>query len=218
MTEGNRFGPLVNIQSAPRAVEEHIKFWIDTYLNGVEEDSGLDLHTYARPASYRKVNLLQGIPSEDMSPTVIIITRGDAEAPRRDGKTYTLPLDLGVAIATSSFEGDGAREVAGAYGAAVFGLMMHKRNLDGRMDDKLRVVSWDGVRLDDLAGVGEEFRTRAIIRLEFTLQITGVLWSTSGPLIPDVPVDPDPSTPWPTVNVGQATTTIDKRSIEEDLT
>lgn len=211
MAENDISGPLLNIHDVPRSVEIHLRKWIDTKLSVVERDRGLDERTYARPASYEKVNLLEGIPSEDMSPTVIIVTRGDSGPPERAGRSWSIPLDLGVAAVTTSFSGDGGREVAGAYGAAILGCLLHRRNLDGLMNNKLRVESWDGVRLDDLPG--EESRTRGIIRLMFTIRISEIVWNAAGPDIPD-PVDepPEPPPDWPTV----LTTQIDVR--KEDAT
>lgn len=180
------FGPMVNLAVGPsRAVEVHLRKWIDTYLVAYEEVNGLDPHTYARPQSWLKVNLLEGIPGEDMSPTVIIASRGANGAPTRQSGHYDILMDVGIAVVTSSFEGDGAREVAGALGTAIVLPLLHK-NLDA---PKMKVISWDDVRLDDLSG--EEAKTRAILRLEFTIAAEQVFKREGGPAQPDPPHDDD---------------------------
>lgn len=197
MAENNVAGPLTNIHNAPLAVEEHLQEWMNTYMNIYERDNGLDLGTYPRPFSWLRVNLLEGVPGEDSSPAVIIVTRGDTAAPEQDAKGWSLPLDIGVALVTTSFETDGARDAAGVLGVAALKALLDKRNLGGRMNGKLRVESWDGIRLDDLPG--EEQRTRAILRLEFTVRINDVIWRTGGPLVPDPETSPDPPGTWPPV-------------------
>lgn len=204
MSESDIFGPLINVQDLPRSIEDQIQKWIDFYLAAVERDHGLNPPHYQRPASYMKVNLLEGLPGEDMSPTVIIVTRGGNSKPERRGRVIDLPMDVGIAVVTSSFESDGAREVAGAHGAAISALLMHRRHVDNRMGGSLHVQSWDDVRLDDLSG--EESRTRAILRLEFTVLVRGVIELGAGPTTDDPPDDPyQPPGDWPTVLTHQAT-------------
>lgn len=180
------FGPMTNLAVGPsRAVEDHLRKWVDTYLVAYEEVNGLDQHTYARPQSWLKVNLLEGIPGEDMSPTVVIVSRGANGAPRRQSGHYDIQMDIGIAVVTTSFEGDGAREVAGALGTAIVLPLLHK-NLDA---PRIKVISWDDVRLDDLAG--EEAKTRAILRLEFTVAVEQVFKREGGPAEPIPPHDDD---------------------------
>lgn len=192
------FGNVVNLQDVPRSVEAHLKKWANTNIAAAERAAGITPPHYSRPMSWMKLNLLEGIPGEEMSPAIIIVTRGGNGKPEQTGRTFNLPLDIGIAIVTSSYDGDGAREVAGALGWSVLAAMIHRRNLDGQMDGKLRVISWDDVRLDDLAG--EEARSRAIMRLEFTIMVDGVVDLGAGPTTPDPPLDPyPPPGDWPTV-------------------
>jgi hypothetical protein len=203
------FGPVSNIQDVPRAVEAHVRKWISTYLAAAERAAGhapTDLPFYARPNSYLKVNLLEGLPGEENSPTIIIVTRGGNGRPEKSrpaaripyGASHSLPLDIGIAVFTASYDGDGAREVGGAYGWSIAMLMMQRRDLDGAMDGRIRVESWDDIRLDDVAG--EEARTRAILRLEFTIRLNDYGDAGQGPTTPNPPSDPYavPSD-WPTV-------------------
>lgn len=204
MSDLDIFGPLLNPQDLPRSIEAQIKKWIDYYLAGVERSHNFDPPHYQRPASYLKVNLLEGIPGEEMSPCVVIVTRGANNRPERRGRLIDLPMDVGLAVVTSSFEADGAREVAGALGTAIVAIMMHRRHIDNRMGGKLHVQSWDDVRLDDFSG--EEARTRAILRLEFTVLVRGLIELGAGPTTDDPPVDPyEPPGDWPTVATHQAT-------------
>jgi hypothetical protein len=203
------FGPMINLAVGPsRAVETHLRTWLDTYLVAYEEVNGLVPHTYARPQSWLKVNLLEGIPGEDMSPTVIIASRGANGTPTRRSGHYDIMMDVGIAVVTTSFEGDGAREVAGAIGTAIVLPMLHK-NLAA---PKLKVISWDEVRLDDLSG--EEAKTRAILRLAFTVAAEQVFKREGGPAVPDAPHDDDetgthfPPNSLPTVQ--QTITTVTK--------
>lgn len=204
MTDTNLFGPLLNLAVGPsRAIEEFLRRWLDTYMVDVEADAGLNPHTYARPQSWVRVNLLQGLPGEDLSPTLLIVNRGANGRTERQSGTYNVPLAIGIAVVTSSYEGDGAREVAGAIGAAAVGALLHRRNIDGAMNGRLRVESWDDVRLDDVAG--EDARTRAICRLEFTIRLNNVVNLRGGPDVPDPehdedePGDHEPPAPLPTV-------------------
>lgn len=204
------FGPMANLAVGPsRAVEAHLKTWMNAYLLAFEDLYDLDPYTYARPQSWLKVNLLEGLPGEDMSPTVVIVSRGANGAPTRQSGQYDIMMDIGIAVVTTSFEGDGAREVAGALGTAIVLPMLHKSNIGERMN----VISWDDVRLDDLAG--EESKSRAILRLEFTVAVEQVFKRTGGPTTP-VPLPPDEDDPpvvvppgsLPTVN--QTITTVTK--------
>jgi hypothetical protein len=194
------FGAITNPQDLPRAVEGHLKKWLDTDLAAIEREAGYTPPHYSRPASYLKVNLLEGIPGEESSPAIIIVSRGANGKPEKSARTGTRPyptstislgMDVGIAVMTSSFEGDGAREVAGAYCWAIAAAMLHRRDLDGRMDGKLHVESLDDLRLDDLPG--EEARTRAMLRLEFTIRVNNFIDLGSGPSTPDPPTDPYPA-------------------------
>lgn len=182
------FGPMVNLAVGPsRAVEEHLKTWMNAYLLAFEDLYDLDPYTYARPQSWLKVNLLEGLPGEDISPTVVIVSRGANGAPRRQSGQYDIMMDIGIAVVTTSFEGDGAREIAGALGTAIVLPMLHKSNIS----DRMKVISWDDVRLDDLAG--ERAGTRAILRLEFTVAVEQVFKRTGGPATPvPIPDEDDP--------------------------
>lgn len=185
------FGELINLAVGPsRAVEGHLKKWVDTYMSAYEEYNGTTPYYYVRPQSWIKTNLLSTLPGEDLSPAVITIVRGAVGGPQRQSGGYDIPLGVGVAVVTSSFEGDGARESAGAIGAAVLGIMSHKRNLGGRMNGRLRVQSWSDFRLDDLPG--EEAQTRGLLRMEFVINVTNVTnLLTNGPDEPDPPYDED---------------------------
>jgi hypothetical protein len=193
----NIFGNLTNLHEVSRAVRDFHFKWFDTYLCEVERQAGLTPRYYSRDASYRMVNMVTGRIA-DLSPTTVIVTRGGNGRPERNGNSYDLPLDIGMAHITSSFEGDGAREAAGAFAAATIGMMMQRRSLDGAMGGQLRVISWDDVRMDDLAETDQ--LTRAVIRLEFTVAVKGVLQPGAGPADDTPPPDPTPDPgSWPTV-------------------
>jgi hypothetical protein len=190
MSDTDIFGPLLNLAVGPsRAVEALLKRWIDTYLAAYERDNSLAPDHYARPASWLQTNVLEGLPGEDQSPTIIVVNRGAQGTPIRQSGGYDVPVSVGTAVVTSSFEGDGAREVAGALGSAILGIMAHRRNVDGAMDGRLRVESWQDFRLDDLPG--EESRTRGLLRMEFTINVSNVVKLRGGPAVPDPPHDPD---------------------------
>jgi hypothetical protein len=213
VSDSQVFGPMINLAVGPsRAVEDFLREWIDTYLAAYERVNELDVHSYSRPQSYLKVNLLEGLPGEDMSPTIIIISRGAANRTEQAGRVYSAPMNLAVAVVTSSFDSDGAREVAGAYGAAIVTAMLHKRNLrgaaypNGRLDGRLRVLSWDDFRLDDL--IGTEARTRALLRLEFSIMVNDVVQLDRGPELPDPPdTDDDPGVHPPPTDLPTVLTT-----------
>lgn len=190
MSDNDLYGPLLNLAVGPsRAVEAHLKRWLDTYLAAYEGDNGLGLYSIARPSTWLQQNLLESLPGEDMSPAIITIARGGAGQPVRQSGFYDVPIDIGVAVVTSSFEGDGAREVAGAMGAAVLAIMSHRRNIDGAMNDRLRVIGWQDFRLDDLPG--EESRTRGLLRMEFIVNVSKVVMLQGGPATPDPSHLPD---------------------------
>lgn len=197
MSRNNIFGPLTNLQGVPRSIRDFHAKWFDTYLCDVERDAGYDPRYYSRESNYVLVNLLTG-RIVDVSPAIIIVTRGANRAPEKSGRSYDLALDVGIAHVTSGYEGDGAREVAGAFAAATVGMLIHRRSLDGAMDGTLRVASWDDVRLDDLPA--EEQMSRAIVRLEFTIIVKDIIDPSGGPAVPIPPPDPtlDPGN-WPTV-------------------
>jgi hypothetical protein len=212
MSDNDIYGPLINLAVGPsRAVETHIKNWIDTYLSAYESDSALDLYSIARPASWIQTNLLSTYPGEDMSPAIIIIARGANGKPVRQSGGYDIPMDIGIAVVTTSFEGDGAREVGGAYGAAILAILSHRRNIDGAMNGRLRVLEFSDYRLDDLPG--EEQRTRGLVRMEFIVNVSNIVKLTGGPATPDPPHDVDdagthiPPGSLPTVNEIDVTVT-----------
>ena len=213
MSDTDIYGPLINLAVGPsRSIKAHLQTWLDTYLAAYERDNALPLYSIARPSTWWQTNLLEGVPGEDMSPTVVIISRGANGPPTRQSGGYDIPLDIGVAVFTSSFEGDGAREVAGAYGAAILAIMSHRRNVDGAMNGRLRVQQWADFRLDDLPG--EESRTRGLVRMEFIVSVSNVVKLQGGPVQPDPSHEPDdtgthiPPNVFPTVLTH--TTTVDK--------
>jgi hypothetical protein len=205
MSDSDLYGPLINLAVGPsRAIEAHLKTWIDTYLSAYESDHGLALYSIARPASWLQKNLLDTYPGEDISPSIITIARGANGKPVRQSGGYDIPLDIGIAVITTSFEGDGAREVGGAYGAAILAILSHRRNIDGALNGRLRVLEFSDYRLDDLPG--EESRTRGLVRMEFMINVSNVVKLTGGPITPDPPHDVDdtgthiPPGVFPTVN------------------
>jgi hypothetical protein len=193
----NLFGPFVNLHDVSRAVRDFHQLWFDTYLCEVERQSGYTPRYYSRDGAYRLVNMLTGRIG-DISPVTIIVTRGGNGRPERNGRSYDLPLDIGIAHVTSSFEGDGAREAAGAFAAATVSLMLQQRSLGSALNGRLRVSSWDDIRMDDLPET--EQLTRAVLRLEFTVLVKDVVDPAGGPAINTPPADPtlDPGL-WPTV-------------------
>jgi hypothetical protein len=124
------------------------------------------------------VNMLTG-ESLTSARLPMIVTRGGNGRPERNGNSYDLPLDIGIAHMTSSFEGDGAREAAGAFAAATVGMMLQRRSLGSAMNGRLRVSSWDDIRMDDLPETDQ--LTRAVLRLEFTVREGGVDPAWCGP-------------------------------------
>lgn len=200
------FGPLPNPHAISRAIRDHHHKWIDFYLVGVEDQYGMPLGEanggFARPVTYIMRNMLESLPGEEDTPAIVVVARGGVPEPGQRRRGWDLTWDIGVACITSSFEDDGARWAAGAYAAATAGIMLQRRNIDGRMDDTLRIVRYDEIRLDDLPG--REARGRAIVRQEFSLQQTDAVWGTAGPGHLDDPPN-DPYTPpgdWPTVEEG----------------
>jgi hypothetical protein len=192
MSDNDIYGPLINLAVGPsRAVEAHLKAWLDTYLSAYESDNAMDLYSIARPASWIQTNLLASYPGEDISPSIIIIARGANSTPVRQSGGYDIPMDIGIAVVTTSFESDGAREVAGTYGAAILAIMSHRRNIDGRLNGRLRVLGFSDYRLDDLPG--EESKTRGLVRMEFIVNVSNIVKLTGGPVQPDPPHDVDDS-------------------------
>lgn len=204
------FGPLANPHDVGRSIRDHHKKWIDTYLAAVEDFNGKPQGPfaggYARPVTYAIRNVLESLPGEEDTPAIYIVQRGGATDPGQPRRGWDITWQIGIACVTASFEDDGAREVAGAYAIATAGLMLQRRNLDARMDGKLRVVQYVEVRMDDVPG--REARNRAIVRQEFLVQQSSVVWSDAGPINLDDP-PPDPYVPpgdWPPVEDVQVTT------------
>jgi hypothetical protein len=211
MSRSNIFGPLTNPQELPVAVRNVIIKWIDTYLSEVERNAGLEPRTLIRPQSYSLVNIITSVPSNEVSPLVLIVTRGLNGTPVKNGDSYDLPLDVGLAIVTNSFMGDEAREAAGRYAIATAGILLHRRTLDGAIEGSCRVESWDDMRLDDLPAT--EQGSRAIVRLEFTVILKDVLRTgVYGPPTPEPPPDPVPD-PGPFPTVAETTVTLKSEDI-----
>lgn len=187
------FGPLFDPTRVADDVETFIKRWIRDYLSAVERQQGLTpgQATTARPTSWIKRNLLADIPGEDMTPAIVIVSRGANGPPRITPQGSQIPMDIGIAAVTAGAgePTDAARKFAGRYSIAIAGMMWHKRNLDV-VPGRYRVLSWDDYRLDDLPA--EEARTRAIARLEFTINVNDFIAMASGPATPTEEPDPFP--------------------------
>lgn len=191
-----RFGPLLSLHSVADSLIDLIERWATTYLPAAERDAGWAPGDLPRPAKYWTRQVLEAIPGEDSTPCVIVVVRGTDEIRRKQDGYYDAILDLGLGIVMMGQSPSNARELAGVYGAAICGIVLHKPTFEDALDGRIRVERLVSIELDDLPP--EDQRTRAILRAEFRVLVKDFIRSGVGPKQPDPPVDPLPDPgPWP---------------------
>ncbi len=196
------FGDIVEGGAVERATEETLKKWIDTYLAEVERQSERLAGSIQRPQSWLNVadfNKFQRLPC------IMIISPGLSDVPVRDGDGYyRATWTLGIAAILTARTKGAALSLSRAYGAAIRGVMLQHRSLEGHA----KGVSWLDERYDDLP---DDTRILTAVRLVFDIELDKITSTKEGPTDP-VPLAGSPPPEygnWPVAN-----TTI----VEGDLT
>ncbi len=196
------FGDIVEGGAVERATELTLKTWIDTYLAEVERQSGRQAGSIQRPRSWINV---ADFERWQQLPCIMIISPGLSDVPTRDGDGYYRAVwTLGIAAIVSSRTKATALSLSRAYGAAIRGVMLQHRSLDGQA----KGVSWLDERYDDLP---DDKRILTAVRLVFDIELDKITSTEEGPIDP-VPLAGSPPPEygdWPVAN-----TTI----VEGDLT
>jgi hypothetical protein len=187
-----RFGPLYSVH---RAVADVIVPFLQErerqYTAAAERDAGWTPGMIGPPKSWNVTDRLDAIPGVENTPSIIVAVRGDSSEPRRSSsrdRMYSLPISVGVAVVTMGQDQANSRELAGVLSAGLLGAMLHFPTFGG--DGRVHLDDWTGYRLDDLPP--EDQRTRAIVRMEFVVNVKDVVQGGIGSRIPDPPVDPTP--------------------------
>jgi len=196
------FGTLVEGGAVEKATELTLKTWIDTYLAEVERQSARVAGSIQRPRSWINVSDFE---KWQALPCIMIISPGLSDVPVRDGNGYYRAVwTLGIAAIISARTKEMALSLSRAYGAAIRGVMLQHRSLDGQAQG----VSWLDERYDDLP---DDRRILTAVRLVFDVEMDKITSTKAGP------VDPVPLTGSPPPAYGNLPVT-DTTTVEGGLT
>lgn len=195
------FGPMIHAAQVERAARETLQEYLPWYLAAMERDLGLAPRTLPNVRSWivsSDVDRWQ----EEALPSVLLLSTGLAEAPRRDGKgSYSARFALGVAIVATAPKADKADELAKILTAVVRTILVQQGSLGGFA----AATDWEDERYDVLPN---RSRSLAAGQIVTSVQVDDVAAVRSGPR-GTPPEDPygTPSGPRPIVQDATATVT-----------
>jgi hypothetical protein len=181
------FGNLTAFSDVEDAVLLHYKTWVHTWLAARERKLLIPVNTIARPRSYLVKQTFGALPGEEQTPIVIAVCDGFAQEPQRRGSgVYDAYLRFGIAVVCM---GNSARALCGHYQAALLGIAVHHRSIDGGF---AHLNDFSDLRIEnvDEEAVG---RVIAAVRIELIYKVPG--FANENPALAVVP--PDPGVPQP---------------------
>lgn len=195
------FGPIKDADQVEAAVEDTIKYWIDTFLREKEDQDGIPANSFPLPRAYVRAVEPDKFP-EDQLPAVILHCPGLKDRPYAEGDgTYNAPFEVNVFVETMASSPAQTRWLAKKYTAVVRDILIKKASLRGFAEGG---TVWDDESYDDLAI--EDERTIGYGQVSFTVWVQDVSTRFGGPLEPADPVE-QPGSEWPLVLTHEETIT-----------
>lgn len=185
------FGPLVSGGDVEQWTLDLLQRWISTYLAEVERQHGYTGSDLPRPKGWAFGPSFDKWP-EDQVPGVLVSSRGTLDPPRRYGDgAYSARWGIEPGVVCSARTQNEAHALAQLYGLAVRALLKQRPSLDGHAAGTV----WLGESYDDLGY--DDSRSLYAVRELFAVQVDEVGYDNAGPTLPDAPLAPDDTLPWP---------------------
>jgi hypothetical protein len=184
------FGPLVAFSDVEDQVLAHYKLWMHTWLCARERAVNLDVGAIARPRSYVIKQSFTALPGEESTPLVVVVSDGFAAQPERRGSgRHDARFRFGIAVVCYGIEGS-ARELCGHYQAAILGIALRHRTINGviEMDDFV------DLKIED---IDEEVMGRSMAAVRITLWYKVPGFADEYPALDLIEPPVDPGTPQP---------------------
>lgn len=189
------FGPVVTGEDVARAVRDHLKAWMPTYLAVMESHSGREPRSLPQPRSWITRKEFTKWP-EDQTPIVLCTRLGLAGPPSSDGEgRQTADFQIGVAAICSSTSDAKSQALADDYFMALKLILAHHPSLGGfAAGCRQRSERYDPIP----SALTDGDRTMAAGYGEYLVTVENVLASRAG--LSEPPDDPYSFLDeWPTV-------------------
>jgi hypothetical protein len=191
MSTTSIFGPIVSVGDVEGWTLALLKRWISTYLAEVERQHGRSGSDLPRPKGWAIGSSFDKWP-EDQVPGVLVSSRGTVDVPRKRGDgSYRARWAIEPGVCCSGRTQAESHELATLYGVALRLLMIQRPSLDGHASGTV----WLGEQLDDLGY--DDSRSLYAVRNVFAVEVEDVAFAGAGPTLPDAPLEPDDTQPWP---------------------
>lgn len=185
------FGPIVTGGDVEQWTLQLLHTWFSTYLAETERQHGYTAGQLPRPRGWAIGPSFDKWP-EDQVPGVLVSSRGVPTPPIKDGDHfYRAHWLVEPGVVCSARTQAESHALAMLYGAAIRDLIIQRPSLDGHAE----AADWIGESYDDLGY--DDTRSLYAARLTFSIEVMDVAQGNAGPTLPDVPLTPDDTLPWP---------------------
>lgn len=176
------FGDLITGVEVTDAIKAFIQRWSPSYIAEVGERNGFTRAELPAFRSYES-SAQEDKKVEDQIPACIVVVPGLADEPTRSGRgKYTARWAVTIMGVVSANDFDATDKLAKLYPAAIRALFVQKGSIDGfASSTEWLDEDYDALDFDDS-------RTLRAWRVDLKVEVTNVVDSALGPLVP--PVDP----------------------------
>lgn len=186
------FGPIVSGRQVRRAMHDHLKLWVPSYLAELARVEGYDPATMPGFRSWvSALELPEGKFEEHQMPSCVIVAPGLLTEPERAGGGMIATWAVSVGCVVSGQDRENTFDLAEIYAAAVRGAVVQHPSLGGFAT----ATDWVGERYDDIPN--DMLRTLAAGSVQFAVEVQGAILPSQGPEqpLPDpIPVPDPPAT------------------------
>ena len=227
-TPESQFGRLIGAHQIDRAIEDTLKYWMNTYLQAVARITNENFERLEPIRNWRISTDLEKMP-EDGTPTCIITSPGLSDRPEKQavgkashyetsGFPYSATYDyqIGIHVSAKGKKHQAtprALERARMYGLAVRAVLIQQRDVPpAATSEILGMVDWTNEEFDRLESSSD--RTICMAVESFEVNVHDVVSWATGPKIPWEEQDPEDPT-WPVAV--EADAKITKVPLEEDI-
>lgn len=186
------FGPLASYVDIAQMVSDHFEKWMHTWLAARERKVGITPGSLARPRSYIIRHTPSALPGEERTPVICTVYDGFLEPTHRNGSgVHTAMMKFTIIAYVLGPEYEPVTQLAGHYQAAMLGIALKHKVLDGEFDASLgSFTNVSAVDLDDT----ETGRSMSSVRIELAYKVENFANEYGGLTdIPDEPLDPAPA-------------------------
>lgn len=182
------FGPLPHRAMLEGAMLGTVRDWLPTYLREIERLTGRTAGSLPDARSYGAVSESDAARwAEGQLPAIVVLSPGtDGEPVPLGGGPVGAAWSIGVGAVVAASTPAASRDLAGAYGAALRGLISQHGSLGGVAAG----ADWLGERYDDIDASKD--RTLAACAVEFRVHVDIAVDASAGP---GAPADDPPD--WP---------------------